>query len=232
MASSNHPAPSTPRLPLPLLRRIAGAGAYGAGVLVVVALGGAVYVDSALVRLDLAVVRGLHQLASHEGTAVATGATELAATHTILLVGFVATASLLLRGNWHGGLALIASIGATQAIVYSLKGLVDRARPPASSALVDAAGHAFPSAHAASSVALYGLLALLVLRRLEGRVRIVAAVLALVFLGSLGLTRVYLGAHYPSDVLAGWLVGGLVAAAAWRLGRGLSARLPRFAVAS
>ena len=97
--------------------------------------------------------------------------------------------------------------------------------------IVDAAGYAFPSAHAASGVALYGLLALFLLRRLDGRPRVAVCAVALVGVVSLGLTRVYLGAHYPSDVLAGWLVGTLVAAGAWTLARAL-VRLPRPAALS
>jgi membrane-associated phospholipid phosphatase len=74
-------------------------------------------------------------------------------------------------------------------------------------------------------VALYGLLALLVLRRPGGDFRVSAAALALVLVASIGATRVYLGAHYPSDVLAGWLVGAVIAVAALRLAHALRSRV-------
>ena len=196
-------------------------------VSVVAALGVAVYLDSALVRLDLAAVRLLHRLSFDEATALATGITDLASTTTVLLVAAAAAAALALRGHWHGAVSVAVSVGATQVVVYGIKALVARGRPPASSAFVDAAGYAFPSAHAASGVALYGLLALLTLRRLNGRVQVAAGALALMAVGSIGLTRVYLGAHYPSDVLAGWLVGAVVAAGAWSLASALRMRLPR-----
>lgn len=195
-------------------------------VLVVAALGAAVYVDSVVGRLDLAAVQLLHRLRTDDVTALATGITELGATRSIVLVTAVCVASLLLRGYWHGAVALAVSVSATQAVVYGIKALVARGRPPASTAFVDAAGYAFPSAHAASGVALYGLLALFLLRRLDGRPRVAVCAVALLGVVSLGLTRVYLGAHYPSDVLAGWLVGTLVAAGAWTLARAL-VRLPR-----
>lgn len=205
---------------------------YGAATVVVVVLGAAVYVDSALVRLDLAAVKLLHRLGSDEITAVATGITDLGATKSIFLVAAVTAGSLVLRGYWHGAVTVAVSVTATQAVVYGIKALVARGRPPATSSFVDAAGYAFPSAHAASGVALYGLLSLFVLRRLRGHVRIAAGAVALLGVGTLGLTRVYLGAHYPSDVLAGWIVGAVVAAGAWQLGRILRARLPRPATAS
>jgi membrane-associated phospholipid phosphatase len=194
------------------------AGLAAAGV---VLLWAAVHSDSALVRLDREAVGLLHRVATDDVTAFAAGVTSLAGTTAVLLVAAVAACSMLIRGQWHGAVSLALAVGGTQAVVLAIKELVARARPPASASLVDAAGHAFPSAHAASSVALYGLLAYLLLRRLDGHARTAAIVLTLAGVGVIGLTRIYLGAHYPSDVLAGWLVGALVAAGAWQLGRTL-----------
>ena len=190
----------------------------------VCALWAAVYLGSPIVRLDLAAVRLLNGVATDEVTALAAGITAIASTTAVLLVGAVAAAALLVRGQRHGAVSLALAVGGTQAVVYGIKELVARARPPASSALVDAAGHAFPSAHAASSVALYGLLAVLVLSRAHGRARIAAVALTVAGVGVIGLTRIYLGAHYPSDVVAGWLVGALVAFGAWQLVRTLRGR--------
>ena len=213
-----------------VLKRLAGAPLYALATAVVAGLGLAVYLKSALVRLDLTIVRLLHGLGSDELTALANGVTTLASTTSVLLVAAVAAAAMLVRGHWPGALAVVLAVGATQGIVFAVKELVARARPPASSAWIDAAGHAFPSAHAASGVALYGLLALYTVQRLHGRARVAAGAVALVGVGSIGLTRVYLGAHYPSDVLAGWLVGAVVAAAAWQLARALRRLRPRAAL--
>lgn len=187
----------------------------------------AVYFDSALVRLDLAVVRTLHRMGFEQATTLASGVTALGATRTVFLVAAAAAASFLLRGAWHGAVAVAVSVTATQAVVFAIKAIVARSRPPDSSAIVDAAGHAFPSAHAASGVALYGLLVLIALPHLRGGTRIAACFLALLGVGALGLTRVYLGAHYPSDVLAGWLVGAVIAVGALQLARALRAHMPR-----
>ena len=215
-----------------LVRRLpVGATLCAAAGLVVVGLGAVAYAGSRISRLDLAVVELLHGLGSHQITAIATGITDVGATKSIVLVTAVAVGSLLLRGYSHAAVAVTVSVTATQAIVYGIKALVERGRPPASSSFVDAAGYAFPSAHAASGVALYGLLALYVIRRLKGPTRLAVSALALLGVGSLGLTRIYLGAHYPTDVVAGWLVGAVVAAGAWGLGRALRARLPRLSIA-
>jgi hypothetical protein len=83
--------------------------------------------------------------------------------------------------------------------------------------LVEQSGYGLPSGHAQGAVVLWGLLALLAVRRGAGRwVWAPAALLSL----SIGLSRVYLGVHFPTDVLAGWALGAVVlAAAAWVLGR-------------
>jgi undecaprenyl-diphosphatase len=208
-----------------------GASLCAGAAAVVLGLGAAAYADSAISRLDLAIVRILHGLGSERVTAIATGITDFGSTKNILLVTVVAVGALLLRGYSHAAVSVAVSVTATQAVVHGIKAIVERGRPPASSSFVDAAGYAFPSAHAASGVALYGLLALFVVRRLRGQARVAACALALLGLGSLGLTRVYLGAHYPTDVVAGWLVGALIAAGAWSLGRALRGSLPRLSAA-
>lgn len=219
--------PGSSRFTLPRALLVAG----GVCCLGLVALG-ALGFRSRLIRLDLAIVETVHRLSFEEATVLAKGVTDLASTTTILSLGAASAALLLLRGNSHGAVAVAVSVTATQAIVFLIKALVARGRPPETSSLVDAAGHAFPSAHAASGVALYGLLALILVPHLRGRRRLAVAVLAVGCVGAVGLTRVYLGAHYPSDVVAGWLVGALVAAGAWQLGRMLRTRLPRLAIAA
>lgn len=69
--------------------------------------------------------------------------------------------------------------------------------------------YSFPSGHSFGSLVVYGLLAYLLFIRLSEpwNYFIVAALISLIIL--IGISRVYLGAHFPSDVLAGWLLGGL-----------------------
>ncbi len=101
-----------------------------------------------------------------------------------------------------------------------LKALYNRPRPTVVTALDPPGGQSFPSGHSMISVALYLTLAVLIAgslpqRRLRIFVVAVGAGLALL----IGLSRIYLGVHYPTDVLAGWTVG-----LAWALTCGVVAR--------
>ncbi len=88
--------------------------------------------------------------------------------------------------------------------VHVSKGEIDRPRPAGS--LVDTEGSAFPSGHAAYAT-VYVWIALLASRVLGVVSRVGMVVGALVLGAAVGLTRVYLGAHYWSDVAGGWGLG-------------------------
>jgi undecaprenyl-diphosphatase len=83
------------------------------------------------------------------------------------------------------------------------------ARPrPGVDPLVTAFGYSFPSGHSLDSAATYGLIALVVWRSpLPLAVRRLAVVLGATLPFLIGLSRIALGVHYPSDVLGGWLAG-------------------------
>lgn len=91
-----------------------------------------------------------------------------------------------------------------------LKVAFQRPRPPLPW-FTSARGYSFPSGHALISLTLYGFLAYLVFRSNHwSRLRYVLALILLLLPVMIGISRVYLGVHYPSDVLAGWAV-----AASW-----------------
>ncbi|MFJ4013504.1 phosphatase PAP2 family protein [Streptomyces sp. NPDC090026] len=101
------------------------------------------------------------------------------------------------------------------AVQQTLKALVDRRRPAFPDPVDTAHFTAFPSGHAMTAALGCGLLVWLVHRWSPSRVLLAAvAAAAAVSIVGVGLTRVYLGVHWPSDVLAGWLLGLAAAALA------------------
>ncbi|MFI6357179.1 phosphatase PAP2 family protein [Streptomyces sp. NPDC050743] len=135
---------------------------------------------------------------------------------TMRLVSAVAVVWLVWRhAAWWTALWLAVTVGLAAVVQQSLKSAVDRPRPVWPDP-VDSAGYAaFPSGHAMTATVVCGLLLWLLHRFGAGRARrrtaVAAAVVSVV---GVGLTRVWLGVHWPSDVLGGWLYGALVAALA------------------
>jgi undecaprenyl-diphosphatase len=102
-----------------------------------------------------------------------------------------------------------------------LKLFFDRDRPPFKDTWVYESNKSFPSGHAMGSMAIFGFLAFLLILSLPGRRARAAAVAGMgVLTLVIGFSRVYLGAHYATDVLGGFLLGG-----AWLTGCLIAARM-------
>ncbi|MFX3673092.1 MAG: phosphatase PAP2 family protein [Paenisporosarcina sp.] len=89
-----------------------------------------------------------------------------------------------------------------------LKQLFQRARPDLHR-LIEIGGYSFPSGHATNAITVYGILSFLLWRHIPtrwGRALLICFSTIIIF--SIGFSRIYLGVHYPSDVIAGYFVGG------------------------
>ena len=133
----------------------------------------------------------------------------------------IATAGLLwLLGHRRTTAFLLASVGSGIALSQLLKSLFERPRPelvPHGSEVYTAS---FPSGHSMMAAVVYLTLAVLLTRTFrQPAVRAYLMVLAVTVVLSVGASRVYLGVHWPTDVLAGWLLG-----AGWALSCALTAR--------
>ncbi|WP_055549462.1 phosphatase PAP2 family protein [Streptomyces kanamyceticus] len=127
----------------------------------------------------------------------------------------VACGWLALRGAWWLALWLAGTCAVGSAVQQSLKAAVDRPRPVWPDPVDSANYAAFPSGHAMTAAVVCGLL-LWLLRRYDVRPAVwrAALVLAVVSVVGVGLTRIWLGVHWPSDVLGGWLLGAVTVALA------------------
>jgi undecaprenyl-diphosphatase len=121
----------------------------------------------------------------------------------------IVAATMAMTTPPHGrrrALLAIATLGSI-ALYDVIKAVVARPRPQVGHLVITATGFSFPSGHATQSAAAYGAIALVVRARYGARTGRWAVGLAVVVTATVGLSRVYLGVHWPSDVVAGWLLG-------------------------
>ncbi|GAA5061001.1 phosphatase PAP2 family protein [Nocardia callitridis] len=102
---------------------------------------------------------------------------------------------------------VIAGVG-TLLLVRVLKYVVDRDRPPLAIRLVTVENQSFPSGHSLGSIGVIGILVgVFVLGEARRSSRAALVTVAVVFVALVGVSRVYLGVHWPTDVLGGWAIG-------------------------
>jgi undecaprenyl-diphosphatase len=156
-------------------------------------------------------------------TPLAHGATELGGTPFLTLATVLLAGWLALRRRWRFlAILLVAVLGETL-LSHLLKEFFDRPRPDIVPHLVEVSSKSFPSGHASSGAAIYLTIAALVaaqLREKRSRTLVFAAAGAIAF--AIGASRVYLGVHYPTDVIGGWSLGAAWAAIVWIAARRLA----------
>jgi undecaprenyl-diphosphatase len=144
-----------------------------------------------------------------------------------VLVFFVlAVAGALLARRQYHALALL--LGATlggRLMNVVLKAYFARPRPDLALHLTEVRSMSFPSGHAMDSAVIYRTMAALLARFVQPRnLKVYFLGLAAVLTVMIGLSRVYLGVHYPSDVLAGWVAGLAWATLCWTVASYLQQR--------
>jgi membrane protein DedA with SNARE-associated domain len=137
--------------------------------------------------------------------------TYLGSTPVAYVVLVVAVALVVWRERYWAATFAVPALIFGQLICAGVSVLVHRQRPPRADWLTSAAGYAFPSGHAATSVLAWGLVVALAWPWLRGRGHQVTAVVAAVVIAVIvGATQVHLGVHWPADVVGGWALGGLL----------------------
>ncbi len=105
---------------------------------------------------------------------------------------------------------ILAAAGSARFVGWAAKLLVQSPRPHLDipPPIQYFSGYGFPSGHALTSAVIYGSITLLVIRRSgSGAIRITAALVCMLLVLAIGMSRIYLGAHWPNDVLGGYLYG-------------------------
>jgi membrane-associated phospholipid phosphatase len=165
-----------------------------------------------MLHLDQSVANGLNRAVSAHPFAVqvATAVSRLGGRGVLIPLVVLAIVVLLIRRRPR--LAIYLAVTGLGAVILdpSLKTLVGRVRPVVADPVAHGHGNSFPSGHALGSTIVYGMLTLVFLAVVRHRWRGWFVGLAALIVVAIGASRVALGVHFVSDVLAGWLLG-----AAW-----------------
>lgn len=132
------------------------------------------------------------------------------------LFALVAMGFLIMMGKRLSAVLLVAGLAGGVVLSEGLKAVFERERPPAPFQVVETLNASFPSGHALLATVFYLTLGVMLTqafprRRFKAYALGVGVILALM----VGVTRVYLGAHWATDVIAGWCVGAAWAMALW-----------------
>lgn len=146
--------------------------------------------------------------------------TSLGGTGILILIVFAVTFYYLIQARYKEMFFLLLAVVGAFVLSFFLKGLFDRPRPqfiPEGDYVFTAS---FPSGHALLSAATYLTLGIIIAELLDrNRLKAFVLVLAFFIMILVGFSRVYLGVHWPSDVLAGWALGTVWALAVWLMFR-------------
>lgn len=146
--------------------------------------------------------------------------TALGGTAVLVLLTALVILYLLMAGKWQIALFVLAAVGGGQIVSTLLKLGIDRPRPDLVPHLMLETSRSFPSGHAMMSAVTYLTLGSLLARVVkERRLKIFFLTVAVLLTFIVGVSRIYLGVHWPSDVLAGWCAGFAWAMIWWLIAR-------------
>lgn len=162
-----------------------------------------------IIDLDRQFAQLLHERATPALTYSFEAVSSLGSSRTLALVALFTVVLLLSRRRLLDALLVVVALVGAELLDAAVKAGFERERPLFADPIVRrASGFSFPSAHAGASMALYGTLAFLLARDLRPTpARVACFVAAGLLIGAIGFSRLYLGAHYLSDVLAGLSLG-------------------------
>lgn len=165
-------------------------------------------IEKDLYNFDITIIKWIQSFISNRGTTIMECFTFMGAGQTIATLLMLLLVILI----WHKRVweAMFLFFAASGAIGFDLllKWIFQRQRPTIHP-IIHETGYSFPSGHSMGSFVFYGMIAYLLVQQSNTRVQKVISICVMALLiFMIGISRIYLGVHYPSDVLAGFAAGG------------------------
>lgn len=161
-------------------------------------------------QFDLTVIDWVQGFVSDALTPIVIVITEIGYIYVIIPIALIVLWVLLFKKKhyWETFMLAVCVIGG-DLIKVTIKNIMQRERPNFLQ-LVEETSFSFPSGHTIVSITFYGMLAYILWLNLPDRkgLRTLAVIIAPVIIIAVGLSRIYLGVHYPSDVIASFAIGG------------------------
>lgn len=160
--------------------------------------------------VDTAIMSAIHSHASPAMNHIMFTFTDIGSAGPVFAILAACLAWLLATHHRRDAIGLILTVVGALALNLILKQVFQRQRPAVPWALAHEKSFSFPSGHAMMGIVIFGMLAYLIYRHLHSRVaRILDILAAAMLVIGIGLSRIYLGVHYPTDILGGWIAGAL-----------------------
>lgn len=206
--SAPEPLPATQETQRVISKALLPGLLAAAGALVLVTWLGREILEGEILAFDDLIRGAIHSLASPRLTAVMRAASLFGGPVVLIALGVIMVLAFLAKGWKRGALLVVVTLAGAGLLNGLLKFSFARVRPAAFFDYPLPGSPSFPSGHALYAASVFGGLAALLSPRLKHpalRLAVWSVAIALVLL--VGVSRVYLGVHYPSDVLAGYSIG-------------------------
>lgn len=156
---------------------------------------------------DSQVIAAVHSVANGALTTLMMGVTMLGDWRVLTALGVIFGLVWWRRGQRSRVVMLALAYLGGAGLDQLLKLIFHRVRPETAGTVITVQGYSFPSGHAMMSLCFYGMLIYLLVHERSHLARVLGLVAAIVLIGLIGLSRIYLGVHYPSDIVGGFTAG-------------------------
>jgi undecaprenyl-diphosphatase len=157
--------------------------------------------------IDNYIYNSISRMINNTNTEIMKGITSFGNVDLIILISFFILVLLINHPKYYlYGPAIFFVAGSSDAISFILKDIFHRSRPDVLR-LVTENSYSFPSAHSLVSICFYGIIIYQVIKMLKGKSRYIVTSLLVLLIILIGLSRIYLGVHYFSDIIGGYCIG-------------------------